>query len=282
MSAPALEEAVPIERIFSADGPRPSLRSFFAKLWQSRDLTAALVQAELKVSVRGAALHYLWWVLDPLLLMLVYALILSNILDRGPQHTLLYLFSGLLPWRTFAGTLQHATLILRNSQAILARAAFPRAVMPLTITLTQIIYMLAGLPLLLILILFEGLQPGLRILILPLIITAQLILTFGLACLLSILGARYRDTTHLVGHALHLAFLASPILYEMDRVPANWQILWKLNPFVPILSLYRAALMNHPWPGILDALPGSFVAFAIVTTGCLVFARSERELCKIL
>ena len=74
------------------------------ELWQYRALLWNLTQRELKARYRGSALGFLWTLVNPLLLMAVYALVFGVIQKNSIPHYTYFLFVGLLPWIWFSNS----------------------------------------------------------------------------------------------------------------------------------------------------------------------------------
>src|SRR5215813_1611188 len=83
-----------------------------ADLYRYRSLIATLVLRELRARYRGSFLGFLWSFLNPLLLMLVYALVFSIYLRVPMDGYAVFLFSGLLPWLWFSSSLGHAAGVI--------------------------------------------------------------------------------------------------------------------------------------------------------------------------
>ncbi len=152
-----------------------------ADLYRYRALIGTLVLRELRARYRGSFLGFLWSFLNPLLLMLVYALVFSIYLRVPMEGYAVFLFSGLLPWLWFSSSLAHASGVIVASGALVKRILFPAEVLPLVSVLANLINMLLSLPLLLVFLLAFGIQLHAVLLFLPLLVVLQLLLTTGLA-----------------------------------------------------------------------------------------------------
>ena len=68
------------------------------ELWRFRQLIGMLVVRELKVRYKRSVLGLLWTMLNPLLLMTVYAVVFTTILPAAQPNFAVFLLSGLLLW----------------------------------------------------------------------------------------------------------------------------------------------------------------------------------------
>src|ERR1700752_2307906 len=119
-----------------------------ADLYRYRALIGTLVLRELRARYRGSFLGFLWSFLNPLLLMLVYALVFSIYMRAPMEGYAVFLFSGLLPWLWFSSSLAHASSVIVTSAPLVKRVLFPTEILPLVSVLSNLINMLLSLPLL--------------------------------------------------------------------------------------------------------------------------------------
>lgn len=245
-------------------------------------LLGALTRAHLKASVRGAALHYIWWLLDPLLMMAIYIFVVAVVLQRGGDRYPLFLFCALLPWKAISNSASHCVQVMRNSRPVLTRVAFPRAALPLSQVCAQMVYMVSGFIILVPLLLYYRCQPSLWWLCLPLLLVLQAALTAGLCLALSIFGAWFKDAENFVSFLLQLWFFGSPAIYSLEQVPEDLRRALVFNPLTGLFAAYRAVLMDGGPPpagplGIAVAITALLLVF-----GALLFRRCEGQLAKVV
>ena len=131
-----------------------------AELYRFRALIATLVLRDLRARYRGSFLGFLWSFLNPLLLMLVYALVFAVYLRVPMDNYAVFLFSGLLPWLWFSSSLGHAAGVIVGSGGLVKRIMFPAEILPLVSVLSNLVNLLLSLPLLFVFLWFSGIRPG--------------------------------------------------------------------------------------------------------------------------
>ncbi len=223
-----------------------------AQLYRYRALIGTLVLRELRARYRGSVLGFLWSLLNPLLLMLVYVLVFAVYLRVPMENYAVFLFTGLLPWLWFASSLGHATGVIVGSGGLVKRILFPAEILPLVSVLANLVNLLLSLPLLFLFLLLFGVRPGPALLFLPLLLALQLLLTTGLALPLAALNVHLRDVEQILSNLLVLLFFLSPILYPVSAVPATVRIgervtvplrpLYFLNPVAGLIQGYQNVL----------------------------------------
>ena len=252
-------------------------------LLRYRALIQSLVSRELKARYRGNVLGFLWSFLNPLLLLLTYTLVFTMIL-RVPQTErmspyYLFFFCGLLPWTWFSSSLAESAGVLISGGNLIKKVLFPAEVLPAVTVFANLGHFLLGLPILLAFLAFEG-RISWTLLLLPLPIAVQLILSLGCALFLSALTVHFRDMGNILGHILQLWFFATPILYDVEILQGTIRQLMRLNPMGHVIISYQQIFFfgyfDH-WRGLAAALVAGVVAFGI---GAFVFERLRDTLAE--
>lgn len=273
-----MDQSVQVDSQKLISGPWTTLCS----LYTGRHLLKALFLSELKNSARGATLHYFWWLLDPFLMMGVYTFVIDIVLQSGTPQYLLFLFCALLPWKAFSNSLNHSVHVMRNSQAVITRVPFPKAVLPASIVLSQLVYMSSGFLILFPLMLYYGVTLSPWLFLLPVLILIQAVLTFACCMTMSLFGAWFKDAGNFTSFFMQLWFFASPTLYTLDQVPEQWKGALSWNPLVGLWNGYRAILMKGEGPdGTLLALTIG-ITFTVLILSATLFGRLEKQLAKVL
>jgi ABC-type polysaccharide/polyol phosphate export permease len=273
------------------------LREAIAELSSRRRLIRYLVQAEMKKRGSDTLLGNIWWVLDPILQMLVY-LVLVTVLGRGrfPDYPL-FIFAAILPWKWFSAVITDASTTVVRQERLIKQIAFPKIVLPVATTSAGVVGFLAGfVPLAGLLVVYrDRFDPVLFALWVPAIAVVQYVFTLGAAILVSAANVFFRDLGNALGHALRLWWFLSPSLYsltwmeDLHIVQENPIIrtLAGFNPFAVLFESYRSVIYGtetgRPIPPDVVALGllllGSvlFVGFSIV-----FFKRLEPNFAKVL
>ncbi len=260
------------------------VRSSPENLWRRRHLLRELVLANLKRQNKNTVLGYLWWLLDPLLLTAVYYLVVAVLFQRQFQGApyLLFLVCGLFAWKPFCDSLGQSVLLLKSQAALIRSIGFPKAVLPLSLVISNAVYFLVALVVPLGLGLAYGptwhCWPTATWLLLPVVIAVQLVFTAGLALAVSVLGVLFQDTANILNHLLRVWLYLSPILYDLQQVPEKMRAAFRLNPFSSLLAMYRDLMIFGRLPAWHDLALSLGAALLFGAAGYLFFLRHEGRL----
>ncbi len=241
------------------------IKKYFLNFSNWLDFLMAMTEKEIKARYKHAVLGFLWVFLNPVLQMAVIGLVFQFFVPVEVDNYFLFLISGLLPWNFFSMTVTKTTPMYFYERALLQKAKFPREAIVLSIVLSNLFHFLASLILLLP---FSFIFYGLSIVaFLPWIFLGifwMVVLTAFLSLLLSTWNVQFRDMSFIVQAVMPLWFYLTPVIYNLKLVPEQWRNYFYLNPMVPIIELFRIALIRQP------VLFGSSVIISVVVTAIIV------------
>ena len=250
-----------------------------AKLFRYRGLIQTLVARDLKARYRGSVLGFFWSFVNPLLLLLIYNFVFTKVLvgvhSKEMEPYALFMFCGILPWTWFSSSLLESSNTLIAGGNLIKKVLFPAEVLPIVTVLANMVHFFFGLPILVFfLIYYQRPVDPLELLWFPVIVLVQLVLTTGLALLLSAMTVHFRDLKDLLGNLMQFWFFATPIIYPMQAIPADMRWWLQLNPMTHIMISYQEVLFFPGPHGHWRCLIAMGVAsIAVFLVGYFVFDR---------
>lgn len=266
-----------------------ALRDTALEVASRRRLIGYLVRADLKKRGADTVLGNVWWILDPLLTMLVYVILIGLIFKTNIDAYPLFVFCAILPWKWFSSSVADAVTCITTRERIIKQVNFPKVVLPMAAATGGVASFTFGLiPLFAMLLLLyrDHLSPW--VLALPAVALVQFVFSLAVALLASAITVFYRDVGNVANHVLRIWFYLSPALYGADKIAeltANHPevgIVWGLNPFATLFESYRDLLYDArapDWGALGLVLLGSFVLLIVAT---LVFRRLEPAFAKVI
>jgi len=244
-----------------------------------RALIQSLVARDLKARYRGSVLGFFWSFVNPLLLLSIYTFVFTVVMPAARGADLepyaVFLFCGLLPWTWFTSSVLESATVLVSGGNLIRKVLFPAEVLPIVTVLAGFVHFCLGLVIVAGAIVYFHVPVSLlELLWLPVIVLVQLIMTLGLALLVSVITVHFRDMRDLLGNLLTLWFFATPIVYPLASVPGNLQPLMKLNPFTHLARAYQEVLFfPGPFTEARHMLLLGALSLVLLLIGLTVFDR---------
>ena len=275
------EETLP-ERTFSASS-RPKGFAFAgftaASYW---DLFVALVTSQLKVRYREAVLGIGWALINPLLLMFVYAYIFGTVfgVDRGLYR--LFLLVGLMPWQAFNAAITASLRALVSGSDLLRKVPFPSELLTVAAVATAMANFAVVFILLLVYLGIDGFPVITAIPWIVIALTIQITFVVGLALLLGALNVLFRDVEQIMSFLLTLWFFLTPILYPLSRLtPDQGKLVVFANPMAAVVTTIQDAVLRGRVPEPEPLLAAAAIALTTLVVGWKVFGRLKYEFPKV-
>ncbi|MGI8623673.1 MAG: ABC transporter permease [Solirubrobacteraceae bacterium] len=254
-----------------------------------RYLFEQMVRRELRAKYKGSALGVVWYLVNPLVLMAVYAVLFSTLLGAvSIEDYPLFLFVGLIVWTFFSQSLLTAATSLVDQASLVSKVRFPRETVPAAVVSVQLVPFLVLLVLVApVAVIVRGtLHPALLLLV-P-VVVCLFAFALGLALAVSVAHAHFRDVQPVLGAALLPWFFVTPIFFRLQDLPglsghpaAEALLRWG-NPVAPFIEAVRAVLYDGAAPSAGTLVYVVAVAAAALAGGLTLFRRLEGELAVVL
>jgi len=264
------------------------MRDMLRAIISYRFFILSSVKNDLKIRFLRSKLGTLWMIIHPLMQVLIFALILSEVLSAklpgidNKYAYALYLMAGTLGWSLFTETITKCVGLFIDNAYLMKKMAFPRICLPLITLGTMLVQNM--LLLLAILIVFAALGhfPGVQILWVPVLTLLTLFLSLSLGTLLGVLNVFVRDIGQVIPVVLQALFWLTPIVYNLQILPPAAQAWFRLNPLYPLITSYQNVMVyNEPplWGDLVGLIVGTFVLGMIAL---VVFRRASAEMVDVL
>jgi len=245
-----------------------------------RNLLKNLVVRDLKHRYVGSMGGFLWSVVHPLAQLAVYSFAFEIVFKTrlgdvySKTNFPVFLFSGILPWLLFSDTVMRNSLsIIENSQLI-TKTVIPAEILPVSITLSNLIHHLIGLGILL-LVLLGFFQVHMSVLFIFIYLPILLLFAQGIGWIVAGLQVFIRDTSQALQILLFVWWWLTPLMYTVDALPDRFRRLVQLNPMATIVTGYRNALLNVAQPEPLAVLSVFLVSVTIFVAGAALFRQAK-------
>ena len=254
-------------------------------LWENRHAMRSQFYVNTRTTVATTKLGMLWWVLDPLFLMLTYYFLVNVIFKRGEPGFHLFLLSGLVAYQFFSRSISLCTSALILSEGLIKQASLPMILYLVISPLVQAFFCMIGFGVIMV---WNYPVLGLHTLAIVFPVLLTMLITFTGGLFLSIFEVYIRDTGKLITYVLRFGMYLSPVLYSADKIfdspgiPQYAKTLYALNPMVHILTAVQDVLfygkMFDPAPLVVIF----FVVLVVMQLGLLFFRKASPYVPKML
>jgi lipopolysaccharide transport system permease protein len=253
-------------------------------VWRYRELFRILVERDIKVRYRQAALGAAWAIIQPVFSVVVFTIIFgrfAKLPSDGVPYPL-FAFAATLPWTYFAEAARRASVGLVTDAELVRKIYFPRLVIPLAAVTGPLLDFALAFVVLVVTLLVYGRTPNWHWLFLPVFLAVALMLALAVSLWLAPINVRFRDVTHTLPLLLQIWQYASPVIYPLSVVPARWRLLYSLNPMVGVIEGFRWALLGKAHPDLGSMATSCGVIALVLVGGVVFFKRRERVFADII
>ncbi len=222
------------------------------EIWAYRDLLLLLVRRDFVAMYKQTILGPLWFIIQPVLMTIVFTLIfgkIANISTDGLPQFLFYL-AGITCWNYFAESLTKTSETFTQNATIFGKVYFPRIIVPLSIIISSLIKLGVQFALFLFFVgyywLYIGnIQPNIVVLMFPILVILMGGIGLGTGMIISSLTTKYRDLRFLLTFAVQLLMYATPVIYPLSTLPEKYRIYIIANPITPIIETFRYGFLGE-------------------------------------
>ena len=222
-------------------------------------VTRALTATEFKLRYFGSVLGYLWTVLRPLMLFGVLYVVFTHVVRFGDAvpHYPVVLLAGIVVFNFFSEATGGGLTSLVTRENLLRKVSFPRAAVPISVSLTAAANLGLGILVVFVFALVDGVTPSVGWIGFVVCVGAAMALATALSVLLSVLYVRYRDAQPIWEVMLQLLFWGTPIIYTIESVPDGFREALMFNPLAVAIQQGRHWLVESSTQSAADAIGGT-------------------------
>ncbi len=255
------------------------------KIRQAIELVDIQARMSLKAEASRLYLSYLWWVLEPLLFVLVFYLVFEVLFSFGRGDFLLFLVCGKIPFMWFSKSVILASNSIVLNKGLIGQVDMPKALFPYT-SIQESLYKQWVLFLVMfgVVIAYGHLPEWNWLWLIPLII-----LQYGFIVVCSLVGAMLvsfiSDFRMLINMGMMLLLFASGIFWDVNAIQDSRlsELVLVYNPIAFFIDGYRQVLMENSLYSLkhMTALAG-LVLSGLVFSHMLLNKTSRMIAAKVL
>ena len=264
---------------------------------KTRDVLTLLVRRDLVVKYQDSTLGYLWSLLEPLGMALVYWFVFGLIYSDNKDGLPLHIVVGIFAWMWTQAAISESAKALTTQATLITTIKAPRAIFPISRVVARFAEYVAGIPIIILfaIIFAKYANFNYKLLWMFAAITCMFILLIGMSLILSSVNVLYTDVERMMRVVLRVLFYMAPVVYPLTKITGTvshghrhgglpgWGVrIYELNPFVGIFQMFHHAWeANADLPAtlVLKAFVGSLIIFGL---GWWTFHKLEATVLKEL
>jgi lipopolysaccharide transport system permease protein len=252
-----------------------------------KDLLYLLVRRDFVTSYKQTILGPIWVILQALMGSAVFTVVFGNIagLSTDGHPAFLFYLCGTLAWQYFGTIFGAGSNALQANMGLFSKVYFPRLIPPIGQAISALLNFFIQL-----IVFFLALAiyrynvpeattgPSFRVIFLPLLVFQSAILGLGMGFIISSASVKYRDLGRLAGMITQFLMYATPVIYPISEIPANYKPLLASNPLTFIVESYRSLLLGHSTACTLEyAIPSIIITLLIFLIGLVLYSKIQRN-----
>ena len=250
--------------------------TIFQDLYHYRELLKTNVHKEIRGKYKGSFLGVIWSFLNPLLMVVVYAIVFPYIMRVKQENYLIYLITGIIPWNFFTTVVTTGCNCVWINGGIIKKVFFPRSILPISVVCAGLINFLISCIVILLFLIFGGIGLSFNILWVIPIAIIQGLFSLGILFILSAINVYVRDIEYLVAFFINLVFYATPIIYNVDMLPEKFRNLLFFNPMAHLVNQYRNIFYYKTHPDFTSLIFMLSLSVLFLLIGYVIFQKLEK------
>lgn len=259
------------------------------ELYQNRHLIWKLARNDFKKRYAGSYMGAVWAMMQPVVTIAMYYVVFGIIFpdqrESGDVPFVLFLTAGLVPWFYFNEALNNGTNALLEYDYLVKKVVFKISILPIIkVIAATFIHVFFAMVLLLVAIGY-GYYPSIYTIQIVYYSVCLFIFVLGLSYITCAVVVFFRDLSQIINIALQLGMWATPILWDIGAIKAQWAVtVLKLNPLVYVVNGYRSAIYEREWffQDFFSTMYFWLVTVAVFGLGALIFKRLKVHFADVL
>ena len=246
-------------------------------LFENRFILKRMIYTNFKTRYKRSYLGVIWSLLNPLLNMVVFVVIFSNLFRFDIPHYPLYIFAGNMIFSFYSSSTAEAMMQIIGNGPMIRRVYLPKTVYVISgIGINGINLILTAIPFIIIAFIDKVEYSSALFLIIP----AILLLTFfvvGMSLLVATITTYLNDFSQIWSVILTLWMYLTPLFYPETIIPDEFIVAFRLNPMYIFMTLFRDPVLYQKIPDPILWINGSLYGFGVLILGWWIFTKHSND-----
>ncbi len=272
------------EDIITVDGFIRYITRFFRDLKKYFPYAVYSAKSDLKAEVASSYLNWMWWLIEPFCMMIIYTVIFGMVFRASEQFFPVFIFIGITLWGFFSRCVNSSVGIVRNSKEIITKVYMPKWILLLSKMFVNGFKMMVSFGVILGMMVVFRVKVSINILYLPVILLTLFLFTFGVSAILMHYGVYVNDLGYITGIVLQMLMYITGTFYSVSkRMPQPFgEILEKFNPVACVIASARSSLLYGESVPLWLLVVWSFISIILIALGVFTVYSNENSYVKVI
>lgn len=234
---------------------------------------------ELKAEMAGSYLNWIWWLIEPFSLMLIYTFIFGNIFSTNNRVFPLFVFVGITMWNFFMQVIVAATSLIRDNRSIISKQYIPKYVLLISKMVAVFYRTFFSILFIVVMQIMYRIEITITMLFSVFIWVSFVFFTMAIALFVVDICVYILDMQKAVVILLNVYMYACGIFYSIQNIipePYNKFILYG-NPVAYFIDIQRALLIENQMFDWNIWLVWFAISFLLLIIGLKIVSIKEKE-----
>lgn len=249
-----------------------------SELYEYRELLKSNIKKEIRGKYKASFLGVIWSFMNPLLQVLVYAIVFPYLIGNRVDNYVVYLITGIIPWTFLSTVINTCGTCVKTNAGIIKKVYFPRIILPLSSMLSGLVNFFISCIIILIFCVIFNVGISWHIVFVPVYALIEGIFALGVGMIIGACDAYVQDLEYIINFLLQLAFYGSPIVYDLGKFDSAGTLitLIRLNPVTQIINGFRDCFLYHRVPDLQATGILFLISLAVLALGTFIFQKLEK------
>lgn len=263
---------------------RKAIRKFVLDIRTYLHYAVWSAKADLRAEVSNAYLDWLWWLIEPACMMLIYTVMFGVVFKASETYFPVFIFIGLTMWSFFSRCVSSSVNLIRANRDIITKIYMPKFILLISRMLVCGFKMMISFGVVAFMMLIFRVRPTVHILAMLPVLLVFFLFTFGLCNIFMHYGVYVNDLSYIVGIVLTMLMYLTGVFYNVGkRIPEPFgELLERYNPIAFLISSMRGALLYGQAPDWMMLGVWALVSLLLIVIGVSTIYRNENAYVKVI
>lgn len=260
------------------------IRRYFGDIKRYMKYSLYSARAALKAEVVNSYLDWIWWLLEPFCMMIIYTIIFDYVFEMHELYFPIFAYIGITMWNFFNRVINESVLIVRRNASIVKKVYIPKHILILSNMFLNVFKMFLSFIIIFIMMAVFRVPISVNILMSIPIFVVMFIVTYAFATILLNMGVYIQDFSYIISIVLKFLTYFTGTFYDIEkRMEAPWSdLLLTLNPMAMLISAMRKAMIYCQMPDVRLLVLWTVIGVIIAAVGVRIIYKNENGYVKAI